>query len=182
MNWIKNKKTLYTTFLLSALLALSVFLPACQGRNQKVVLQEGDFAPLFSLKDLDGKRWSLKHLKGRVVLLNFWAPWCPPCRAEMPSLQQLSNRMKNNPDFVILTILYRQGVQDAIRFLKNNNLSLTVLLDESMGVSKRYGVTGVPETYVIDKRGVLRRKIIGPMRFDTPEALQFFNTLAREQL
>jgi peroxiredoxin len=167
-------------FKVTMLLALFLFLSACQGKNAGVVLNEGDSAPRFSLMDLYGKTWSLEALQGRVVIVNFWAPWCPPCRAEMPSLQRLSYKMKNNSDLVILTVLYREEPQESIRFMLDNNLTLTVLLDTTLSVSKMYGVTGVPETYVIDKSGVLRRKIIGPTHFDTPDDLKYFTSLIGE--
>ena len=167
-------------FKAAVLLALLLSVSACKSKNTVVVLNEGDTAPQFSLKDLNGKTWSLEKLQGRVVLVNFWATWCPPCRTEMPSLQRLSLKMKKNPGMVILTVLYSEEPQGAIKFMRDNNLMLTVLLDKTLSVSRMYGVTGVPETYVIDKRGVLRRKIIGPTRFDTRDALKFFADLIAE--
>ena len=126
-------------FKVTMLLTLLFFLSACQGENIGVVLNDGDFAPQFSLMDLYGKTWSLEALQGRVVLVNFWAPWCPPCRAEMPSLQRLSYKMKNSSDFVILTVLYREKHKEAIRFMLDNDLTLTVLLDKDLYVSKCMG-------------------------------------------
>ena len=167
-------------FKAAVLLAMLFSLLACQDQNARVVLNEGDFAPQFTLKDLYGTIWSLEELQGRVVIVNFWASWCPPCRDEMPSLQRLSAKMKNNPDLVILTVLYSEEPRVATKFMRDNNLTLTVLLDKTLTVSKIYGVTGVPETYVIDKKGMLRQKIIGPTRFDTPDDLKYFTGLLRE--
>ena len=87
---------------------------------------------------------------------------------------------KNKSNFVILTILYNDSARRAFQFLKKNNLNLTLLLDAKQEVSKIYGLTGVPETYIIDKKGVLRKKIIGPTRFDTPDSLKFFYGLIME--
>jgi peroxiredoxin len=165
---------------LSIVLAFALSLITCQNKAAKVVLNAGDKAPLFSLKDMNGKNWSLDELKGKVVLVNFWASWCPPCRVEMPSMQNLLLKMKNNKDFIILTILYSDDPTTALKYMKENKLTLTVLLNKSLTVSKMFGVTGVPETYIIDKKGILRRKIIGPINFDTPDTLAFLSSLTRE--
>ncbi len=172
--------TIKKIFILTTVLAVSVLLSSCRNREEKIVLREGDPAPLFSLNDRNGKIWSLEELKGKVVLVNFWASWCPSCKEEKPSLQKLSNMTRDKPNFVILTILYKDNPSGAFQFMKKNNLNLTLLLDGKQEVSSIYGVTGVPETYIIDKKGVLRRKIIGPTRFDTPDSLRFISGLIME--
>lgn len=164
----------------STVLAVSVLLSSCWNWEEKIVLREGDPAPLFSLKDSNGKIWSLEELKGKVVLVNFWATWCPTCKGEKVSLQKLSDMTRDKSNFVILTILYNDAPRRAVQFMKKNNLRLTLLLDSKQEVSRIYGLTGVPETYIIDKKGVLRKKIIGPARFDTPDSLKFFNGLIME--
>jgi peroxiredoxin len=161
-------------------LAVSVLLSSCRDWEEKVVLREGNPAPLFSLNDSNGKIWNLEELKGKVVLVNFWATWCPTCKGEKLSLQKLSNMIRDKSNFVILTILYNDSTRRAVQFMKSSNLNLTLLLDSKQEVSKMYGLTGVPETYIIDKKGVLRKTIIGPTRFDTPDSLNFFNGLIRE--
>ena len=164
----------------TTVLAVSVLLSSCLDWEEKTVLREGDTAPLFSLNDINGTIWSLEELKGKVVLVNFWATWCPTCKGEKVSLQKLSNMIRDKSNFVILTILYNDAPRRASQFMKKNNLKLTLLLDSKQEVSKMYGLTGVPETYIIDKKGVLRKKIIGPTRFDTPDSLKFFNGLIME--
>ena len=172
--------TIRNIFILTTVLAVSVLLSSCRNREGKIVLREGYPAPLFSLNDNNGKSWSLEELKGKVVLLNFWASWCPSCKEEKPSLQKLSNMNRDKPDFLILTILYKDDPTGAFQFMKKNNLNFTLLLDRKWEASNAYGVTGVPETYIIDKKGVLRRKIIGPTRFDTPDSLKFISGLIME--
>ena len=172
--------TIKNIFILTTVLAVSVLLSSCRNRDDKIVLREGDPAPLFSLNDSNGKIWSLEELKGKVVLVNFWASWCPSCKEEKPSLQKLSNMTSDKPDFLILTILYKDDPAGAFQFMKKNNLNLPLLLDAKWEASNAYGVTGVPETYIIDKKGVLRRKIIGPTRFDTPDSLRFISGLILE--
>jgi len=164
----------------TTVLAVSALLSSCRNGEEKIILREGDPAPLFSLNDSNGKIWSLEELKGNVVLVNFWATWCPSCKEEKISLQKLSNIIRDKSHFVILTILYNDATKRAVQYMKKNNLNLTLLLDSTQGVSKMYGLTGVPETYIIDKKGVLRKKIIGPTRFDTPDSLKFFYGLIME--
>ena len=167
-------------FIFTTVLVVSVLLSSCGNWEEKVVLEEGYPAPIFSLNDINGKIWSLEELKGKVVLVNFWATWCPTCKGEKLSLQKLSNLTRDKSNFVILTILYNDSTRRAVQFMKKNNLNLTLLLDTKQEVSKMYGLTGMPETYIIDKKGVLRKKIIGPTRFDTPDSFIFFNGLIRE--
>jgi peroxiredoxin len=155
-------------------------LSSCWNWEEKIVLREGDPAPLFLLNDINGKIWSLKELQGKVVLVNFWATWCPTCKEEKVSLQKLSDMTSDKSNFVILTILYNDATRRAVQFMKKNNLRLALLPDPKQEVSKIYGLTGVPETFIIDKKGVLRKKIIGPARFDTPDSLKFFNGLIME--
>ena len=166
--------------ILTTVLAVSIMLSSCRNLEEKIVLREGDPAPLFSLNDLNGKIWSLEELKGKVVLVNFWATWCPSCKEEKTSLQKLSNMTRDKPNFVILTILFNDATRRAFQFMKKNNLNLPLLLDGKLEVSNIYGVTGVPETYIIDKKGVLRRKIIGPTRFDTPDSIRYISDLILE--
>lgn len=162
------------------LLAIAFLLSACRSKEQQIILNEGDPAPLFSLKDFDGNVWDIEKTRGKVVLLNFWAPWCQPCKREMPSLQQLLLKMGNKPDFVILTVLDKEDRTKALKFMRDYKLNLTVLLDEHLKVTKMFGVTGLPETYIIDKKGVLRRKIIGPTLFNTPDASSYLSGLFDE--
>ena len=168
------------TLIFITVLAVSVLLSSCQNWEEKIVLREGDPAPLFSLNDSSGNIWSLEALQGKVVLVNFWATWCPTCKGEKVSLQKLSDMTRDKSNFVILTILYNDAPRRAVQFMKKNNLNLKLLLDSKQEVSKFYGLTGVPETYIIDKKGVLRRKIIGPTRFDTPGSLKFISGLIME--
>jgi len=166
-------------FLLIVILA--VVLTGCKGEERTAApLVEGQPAPLFSLTDQQGKTWSLEDLKGKVVVVNFWASWCPPCRLEMPSLYGLAAQMHDVQDFVILTILFRDNPERALRYLEENGMSLTVLEDEDLTVSRTYRVTGVPETIIIDKQGIVREKMVGGVRFESPSMLAFIQSLISE--
>jgi len=100
----------------------------------------GDEAPNFSLEDQSGNRYTLAELRGKVVLVNFWATWCPPCRAEMPSMEKL-NQLLVNEDFVMLAVnIEANGRQTVPKFLEKTPHSFPVLFDEQGVVQKLYGV------------------------------------------
>lgn len=133
-------------------------------------------APAFELRDTDGRMWKLADLKGKVVFVNFWASWCTTCDLENPSIQNLINTYKGNDRFVVLSVLFRDDPGKALDYLRRKGFAFTVLLDEGK-VASAYGVTGVPETYVIDGRGTLAHKVIGPSQWDSPEVISSLNKL-----
>jgi len=107
----------------------------------------------FTLTDLNGKRWSLKELRGKVVLVNFWATWCPPCRKEMPDLDSLYQRF-NNRGFVVLA-LSDEDAGKVKPFIAERNISYPVLLDPGDKVKDLFQVNGIPESFVYDRGGRL---------------------------
>ena len=111
--------------------------------------QEAD----FTLTDLQGKTWTLKQLKGKVVLVNFWATWCPPCRKEMPDLNTLYQRFKDQ-GFVILAISDEE-VDKVKPFLAERNISYPVMLDPGRKVNELFQVEGIPKSFVYDRDGKL---------------------------
>ena len=137
-------------------------------------------APGFLLTDPSGKTYTLSELKGSVVFVNFWATWCPPCVEEMPSIQNLYNGFKDNKEFRMVTILYKDDYQKAMAFMKQNNYTLPVLIDSDGKSAKAYGVTGVPETYIVDKNGVLREKVIGPADWNSTQADSLISNLLKQ--
>ena len=109
--------------------------------------------PDFTLADLHGKSWTLSDLHGKVVLLNFWATWCPPCRKEMPDLEALQNRFTDK-ELVILGVSDEKA--ETVRtFLAQKNYTYTILLDPGRSVSKQFEVDGLPKTFVFDRDGNL---------------------------
>jgi len=137
-------------------------------------------APGFLLSDPSGKTYTLSELKGSVIFVNFWATWCPPCVEEMPSIQNLYNGFKDNKEFRMVTILYKDDYQKAIAFMKQNNYTLPILIDSDGKSAKAYGVTGVPETYIVDKQGVLREKVIGPADWSSVQADSLISNLLKQ--
>jgi thiol-disulfide isomerase/thioredoxin len=150
------------------------FLIGCDKKDQGVqgMAELNKPAPLFSLADMDGRTVNLADLKGKVVFLNFWATWCPPCREEMPSMLRLNTKMAGKP-FVMLTILMNDDPAKAKNFFKTIvGGSLPTLVDPEGIAAVAYGLTGVPETFIIDKQGILRKKFIGAWPWDSENAME----------
>ncbi len=137
-------------------------------------------APELTVMDVSGKTLSLKELRGSVVFINFWATWCPPCKEEMPSVQSIYSRFKDDKGFRMVTILYRDEYDKAVAYMKQNNFELPVWLDKREKTAKAYGVTGVPETYIVSKKGILKEKVIGPADWSSTEAVSLISNLLRE--
>lgn len=150
-------------------ICLTFFLVAC-GQRPKVA-EVGKLAPDFTLVDRKGKTWTLSELKGQVVFINFWATWCPPCRDEMPSIQRLYTMMPQG-NFKLLTILNKDAPANADSFAVKLGITIPILDDQANLIGPKYGLTGLPETFVVDKQGVLREKFIGPAQWDAPGVVQ----------
>ncbi len=134
-------------------------------------------APDFSLQAPDGKIVNLSDYRGKVVMVHFWATWCPPCVDEMPTLENLYRTLKGK-DFVILAIsVDEEGAGAVTAFMRKNRLSLPVFLDPSRIVSGLYGTFKLPETYIVDREGVVRYKEIGPRDWSAPESAAIVNNI-----
>lgn len=127
-------------------------------------------APDFTLEDMDATKFSLKDFRGKVILLNFWATWCPPCRREMPSMERLQHNFKGK-DFAVLAINQMEDVDHVFAFTGELEVdpTFTILFDKDSNVSRAYGVQGLPTTYLLDKKGNVRFRAIGGREFDHPE-------------
>jgi peroxiredoxin len=142
-------------------------------------VQLGDLAPNFQLEDTRGNKISLSDLRGKVVLVNFWATWCPPCRAEMPSMEALNLDMAGE-DFVMLAINVEQDGRSSVpAFLDKSPHTFTVLYDDQGVVQKLYGVYKFPESFVIRKDGIIDDRVIGAIDWAHPETVAYFKELAK---
>ena len=119
----------------------------------------------FKLKDLDGKEVSLSDFKGKKVFLNFWASWCPPCKAEMPDIEKLYNETKDS-DLVILAINLGESKKDVTSFLENNKYNFPVLLDSDQTIAQQYNVQYIPTSFFIDEDGNIIKTKTGPMTLE----------------
>jgi len=124
-------------------------------------------APAFALPGLDGETRDKHDYRGRVVLLNFWASWCPPCREEFPSLQRLQQTLGKR-DFTVLAIAVADNDTAVMRFLDGQRPGFDVLLDNDRKTAGDYRAAGVPVTYLLDREGRLLAGKTGPHHWDSP--------------
>lgn len=130
----------------------------------------------FTLAELGGKTWTLKEQRGKVVVLNFWATWCPPCVEELPSLMSMQERTKAR-GVVVLGVSIDVDEDAYHRFLKLHNVNLLTIRDPEQKVAGMYGTAGWPETYIIDRQGIVRRKVVGPIDWTSPDVMEFLSKL-----
>jgi thiol-disulfide isomerase/thioredoxin len=141
---------------------------------------EGLHAPELMLRDVSGKAYTISDLRGSVLFINFWATRCLPCREEMPSIQNLYNHFKDQKGFRMITVLYSDDLKNGMAYLKEHDLHIPLFADNDYMTARSYGITGVPETYIVDKEGILKGRRIGPAQWDSPQAFAFISELLRE--
>ena len=135
----------------------------------------GSPAPDFTLRDSD-RTVSLRELRGKPVVLNFWAAHCPPCVDEMPSLVRLQKRM--GPRVTVLGVGVDTTEADYHSFLRTYQIDFLTVLDTAKDSYTRYGATGYPETFIIDASGIVRRKFVGPVNWTSPEILEYLDKVS----
>ncbi|MFO1220912.1 MAG: TlpA disulfide reductase family protein [Burkholderiaceae bacterium] len=134
--------------------------------------------PAFALDDLDRRSWRVADLRGRPVLLNFWATWCEPCRAEMPSLELLAERHRAD-GLLVLAVNFRESELTVRRFLEKFPISLPIVLDPQGATTKAWTPGVFPNTVLIDRQGRPRRTIVGEVDWMGDEARPWMNELLR---
>ena len=140
-------------------------------------VKEGENAPNFTLKNLDGKEISLNQFRGKHVLINFWATWCGPCKIEMPSLEALYERFKDR-NFVLLAISNDMFGANIVKpFVKAHKINFPVLLDQRLKVSNAFGVVSLPTTFLIDPQGKIIGALFGAEDWVTPNNILYFENL-----
>lgn len=180
------------TLIILSLLTLTTVLISAQDAPPMTAVQEKLWkagfgvpqqqidAPLFSAEDLDGNMVSLSSQRGKVILLNLWATWCPPCRAEMPSMEKLYNKLKNK-NFTILAIATptppRETREKIENFIAENGYTFPVLIDDSREISYQYGSGSIPTSWIIDEEGKVVARFVGGMEWNTDLMLEIFEEL-----
>lgn len=146
-------------------------------------LKEPVPAPDFSLRDMDGTKVALVDYRGKVVLLNFWATWCPPCRREMPSMERLYQSLKDE-GFVVIGVNEFEGPDHVFAYIGQLAVDPTypILFDPDSDVANRYAVRGLPSTYLVDKHGRIRYRAIGGREFDHPDVTSLIRALLAEDV
>lgn len=152
-----------------ALCAAALFLMP-ETKSYKEIASVGKPAPDFSYPDAKGNIWRLSDLRGKVVFINFWATWCTTCKSEMPHKEALYEMMKDEP-FQMLGMLFRDDPENLTEYYKTQKVSPPTLISPDNEAARIFGITGVPETFIIDKEGIVREKIVGPREWDDEESL-----------
>jgi peroxiredoxin len=176
-------KSIIIICLLVVILGILILLQgkdAIFNADKRPILKPGLPAPDFNYPGLDGKMVSLSDYRGKVVFLNIWATWCPPCREEMPSMEKLYRELKGEAFEILAVSIDAQGAKVVAPFMKEYRLSFPALLDSQGTVQQLYGTTGIPESFIIDKEGVIAEKIIGARNWATPEVIRFFRYLIQK--
>jgi cytochrome c biogenesis protein CcmG, thiol:disulfide interchange protein DsbE len=154
-------------------LAALLFLSACnRGSHPPRV---GSPANDFTVKDSD-RTVSLNQFRGQVVVLNFWASWCPPCVAELPSMMEMQDRLRNR-GITVLGVSIDVDSDAYHRFIQQRNVNFLTVRDPDQKVAGMYGTSVWPESYIIDRQGVMRRKVVGPTNWNSPDILEFLSKL-----
>ncbi len=156
-----------------------------QGINYKLVpnlepMKDKSPTPDFALPDVAGKKISLKDFRGKIVLLNFWASWCVPCRQEMPAMERLYQEFKAK-DFVIVGVDVKEQRKEALSFAKELKITYPILLDERGDVGLLYGAWGLPATYLIGAKGEGLARMWGPAEWYGSGARELIRSVLAEK-
>jgi thiol-disulfide isomerase/thioredoxin len=135
----------------------------------------------IKLKDLNGRLVSLSEFRGKIVFLNFWTTWCFDCRIEMPHMEKLHQKFKNN-DFAMVAINLQEPISQVKQFFKNYKLTFTALLDSDGEVGAHFMITGIPTTFILDKEGIILGKVMGPREWDSKKAFALFEQLTNRSV
>jgi peroxiredoxin len=137
----------------------------------------GKKAPDLILRDLDGQARHLSQYEGQVVILNFWATWCPPCREEMPSMEALHQKFGEQGLVVLAVNVEENGAEAVAAFLEQYPYTFPIILDPMMEAQQAYGVFRYPESFVIDRNGVIVKKILGARDWMSGSTYQLIDLL-----
>ena len=171
-------KPLIILFVLVLVIFVAFF--SVRSRHSVKVAEIGSAVQDFAVTDMNSNKITLSDLKGTVLFVNFWATWCGSCVEELPNVESLFRALSGNPSFKMITILYRDDGQRALGYMQQNGYTFPVYLNSDDSAAKIFGITGVPETFIIDKKGVLRDRVLGPAQWDSPQSISSFQSLTKE--
>ena len=168
-NYKRSMKTLFFTLVLGILLTSTI-----------LAAESGDVAPICNITDFTTQEpININDYKGKVIYLDFWASWCPPCKQSFPALNKLHNELKNK-GFEVLAVNLDQEKEDANQFLHANPVEFTIAYDAQSACPKAYEVMAMPSSYIIDKQGVIRKIHLGFKENDVTEIQEVILTLLAE--
>jgi len=149
---------------------------AAWAQFQKTPWPAAQTTPALDVQDLQGQRWTAERLKGRSVVLNFWATWCPPCKEELPSLQTLHELGGGDP--VVIGINVRETASHVRRYLASTGMNFPIVLDPQAELARRFGVTAYPTTLLIAPNGQIRWRVVGEVDWSGAEAGRWVASLS----
>ena len=183
---VESAIRLMISALFPAFLFLFLFLSSCKSNAPQTPAPRvtptviGAMAPDITVNDSKGHPVKLSGLRGNVVLINFWATWCGSCDEENPELNRLYRKFRKFPNFKLLSILYGDTRKNAGVYLTRRAWDWTVYTDPGGKAAAAYGLTGVPESYLVDKDGILQGKVIGPENWADPQVSAFIEKLLKQ--
>jgi peroxiredoxin len=151
----------------------------CNAKRDAAPAVEGGLAPDFTLNDLSGRPVKLSSFRGKVVLVNFWGTFCPPCREEIPSLVRLNQSMRGKPFQLLAIAIDKEGKEIVDDFFKKTGVTMPALIDADGEVAGRYGTSMVPETFIVDTKGVIMKKVVGAMDWSSPQVMAALDDLMK---
>ncbi len=154
-------------YILALLFMGAVVVAAWVGRDSYRPVIAGEVAPVFTATTLDGTPVSLDEYRGKVVLLNVWATWCPPCRTELPSMQRTFKALQDK-GFMILGVNVGEKWDTVAPFLEDFSLTYPILLDKDSSAMAEWGIMGLPTTFIVDRQGRVTHRIVGGRDWDDP--------------
>ena len=159
------------------MVVLSALLPGARAATPATLAPwGGEAAPVLVLKDVDGATHDLARYRGKVILVNFWATWCEPCRLEMPSIQRLKARLEGKP-FVVLAVNVDEPDARVRRFLDETRFDLPVLMDPNKTATRGWGVRILPATFIVGPDGRTRYRLIGDLDWSTDAVVDVITQL-----
>lgn len=171
-----SKTNVLKLLVLGAIVGATIFLVISSRRPEPV--KSGDAAPDFTLPTLEGPRISLSDYRPRVVVVNFWATWCPPCVEETPSLKRFAEAMQSE-GVKVIGVSVDQDEAALRKFVAEGQLSFPIARDPERTIATRYGTFKFPETYIVDSEGKIAKKLIGAINWQDPRIVEFVRNLAR---
>ncbi len=138
-----------------------------------VGLEKGNLAPDFELQSVNGKTMKLSSFRGKKVIVNFWASWCPPCRLEMPEMEKYYTKNRNTGIEILAVNLTtaEKSLASVTSFMEAYGITFPVLLDKNGDAARLYNVSSIPASFILDTRGVIREKIVGPMTYESMQEM-----------
>ncbi|MGM0437314.1 MAG: TlpA family protein disulfide reductase [Bacillota bacterium] len=159
-----KKKTFVLSLIFIFLLGSFTLVNFQQTSAAEIGTEVGKKAPNFTLKNMDNQEVTLRELEGQKVFINFWASWCPPCKAEMPDIQKLYENY--GEDIKIIAVNLEEEKTKIENYLENENLDFTILLDKNKKVANQYLIRAIPTSYFLDENGIIIEKNLGVLSYD----------------